>query len=88
MSTTSKQSGRVTNHMKTARKAINNPGQMGINQEQVEVLEKKLKGMKRRWIEECELASKVDPRVPCPQEARGAVGSESTGGSRTIRRRG
>ena len=54
----------ITNLMKTARMAINNPEQMGINQEQVEVLEKKLKGMKRRWIEECELASKVDPRVP------------------------
>ena len=54
----------VTNLIKTARKAINNPEQMGINQEQVEVLEKKLKGMKRRWIEEYELASRVDPRVP------------------------
>ena len=50
--------------MKAAREAINNPERMGIDQEQVEVLQKKLKGMKRRWIEECELASKVDPRVP------------------------
>ena len=54
----------LTNLMKTARMAINNPEQMGINQEQVKVLEKKLKGMKRRWIEECEPASKVDPGVP------------------------
>ena len=54
----------VTNLMKAAREAINNPERMGIDQEQVEVLQKKLKGMKRRWIEECELASKVDPRVP------------------------
>ena len=54
----------LTNLMKTARMAINNPEQMGINQEQVEVLEKKLKGMKKRWIEECEPASKVDPGVP------------------------
>ena len=72
----------LTNLMKTARMAINNPEQMGINQEQVEVLEKKLKGMKRRWIEECEPASKVDPGVPVlrkqggrwrvyPQEDRG-----------------
>ena len=72
----------ITNLMKTARMAINNPEQMGINQEQVEVLEKKLKGMKRRWIEECEPASKVDPGVPVlrkqggrwrvyPQEERG-----------------
>ena len=38
----------LTNLMRTARMAINNPEQMGINQEQVEVLEKILKGMKRR----------------------------------------
>ena len=50
--------------MKTARITINNPEQMGINQEQVEVLEIKLKGMKQRWIEECEPASKVDLGVP------------------------
>ena len=61
----------VTNLMKIARKAINNPEQMGINQEQVEVLEKKLKGMKKRWIEECELASKVDPRVPALRKQGG-----------------
>ena len=54
----------LTNLMKTARMAINNPEQMGINQEQVEVLERKLKGMKQRWIEECEPASKVDLGVP------------------------
>ena len=54
----------ITNLMKAARSAINNPEQMGINQKQVKVLEKKLKGMKRRWIEECEIASKVDPEVP------------------------
>ena len=54
----------LTDLMKTAWMAINNPEQMGINQEQVEVLERKLKGMKKRWIEECEPASKVDPGVP------------------------
>ena len=54
----------LTNLMKTARMAINHPEQMGINQEQVEVLEKKLKGMKQRGIEECEPASKVDLGVP------------------------
>ena len=54
----------VTNLMKATRKAINNPEQMGLDQEQVKVLQKKLKRMKGRWMEECELASKVDPRVP------------------------
>ena len=36
--------------MKAARMAINNPEQISINQEQVEAVERKLKGMKQRWI--------------------------------------
>ena len=36
----------------------------GITDLMKAVLKRKLKGMKRRWIEECEMASKVDPEVP------------------------
>ena len=50
--------------MKLSRHAINNPEQWGMNQAQVKVFKKKLRGMKRVWIEECEIVGRVDPEVP------------------------
>ena len=55
---------RITNVMKATRHAINNPEQMGINQERVKVFKKRMKVLKKIWIEECKVASKVDPKVP------------------------
>ena len=50
--------------MKTARVVINHPEQTSITREPGKELEQKQKGLKQRWTEEYELASKVDLGVP------------------------
>ena len=70
--------GEGLNTASTARVVINHPEQMGITQEPGEELEQKQKGLKQRWIEEYELASKSGPGGPYPQAARRAVESVIT----------
>ena len=50
--------------MLETRNAINNPEQMGMNQDQVHVFEDKLRQMKELLAEECMIARRVDPKVP------------------------
>ena len=59
---------RITNVMKATRHAINNPEQMGINQDRVQVYEERMKVLRNIWIGECQIASKVDAEVPVVQK--------------------
>ena len=59
---------RITNVMKATRHAINNPEQMGINQDRVQVYEERIKVLRNIWIGECQIASKVDAEVPVVQK--------------------
>ena len=58
----------ITNVMKATRHAINHPEQAGISQERVQLYEERMQVMRNIWVEECQIASKVDAEVPVVQK--------------------
>ena len=57
----------ITDIMKTHRHAIDHPEQAGISEKRVQVYEKRMQVLRKIWIRECQLASRVDPEVPVVQ---------------------